>query len=383
LQDIMHREDPTRLVTTGNDRIYADGNPARLEFLKTLDVVGYNYVDRWHERRELYATTDRHDHPEWKMIGTESSSLGGLRANYSLGPDSATARASYTFQMIRPAQLWKFVSSHDYYAGDFMWTGFDYLGESRWPSKGASSGPIDLAGFPKDGFYFYQSQWSSRNVLHLFPHWNWKGREGQTIPVIAYTNCQVVELFLNGRSMGEKRLEFPRQGTAGGWNTYARPQVQPTTTDLHLSWDVPYAPGVLRAVGKRDGRDCATVERRTAGAPASIRLSVDRDTIDAVPGDVAHFKVEILDADGVVVPTADNLVRYAIEGGRIVATDNGNPRDLTPFQSTERRTFNGLGLVIAKSDNAGRLRLTAVADGLRGATIDVQVRRGNPSPTLD
>jgi beta-galactosidase len=382
LQDIIHREDPTRLVTTGNDQIYADRTPARLVFLNTLDVVGYNYVDRWHERRELYATADRHDHPEWKMIGTESGSLSGVRGAYSLGPDSAAVRPSYTFQMIRPEQLWKFVSTHDYFAGDFMWTGFDYLGETFWPSKGASSGPIDLAGFPKDAFYFYQSQWTSRPVLHLFPHWNWKEREGQLIPVIAYTNCQVVELFLNGRSMGEKRLEFPRQGTSGGWNTYARPQVPPTTSDLHLTWDVPYAPGVLRAVGKRDGKDCSSAEVRTAGAPASIRLSVDRDTIAALPGDVAHFTVEIIDADGVLVPTADNLVRFTIEGGRIVATDNGNMRDLEPFQSSQRRTFNGLALAIAKADKPGHLRVTASADGLRGATVDVQVRRGTPIPTL-
>jgi beta-galactosidase len=382
LQDIIHREDPTRPVTTGNDRIYADGNPARLPFLNTLDVVGYNYVDRWHERRELYATPDRHDHPEWKMIGTESSSLGGVRGAYSLGTDSAAVRPNYTFRMIRPEQLWKFVSSNDYYAGDFMWTGIDYLGETNWPSKGASSGQIDLAGFPKDAFYFYQSQWTSRPVLHLFPHWNWTGREGQLIPVIAYTNCQAVELFLNGRSMGEKRLEFPRQGTSGGWNTYTRPQVNPTTTDLHLTWDVPYAPGVLRAVGKRDGKDCSSVEVRTASAPASIRLSVDRDTIDALPSDVAHFTVEILDANGVVVPMADNLVRFTIDGGRIVATDNGNMRDLEPFQSSQRRAFNGLALAIVKADTPGRLRLTASAEGLRGATIEVHVRRGTPIPTL-
>lgn len=382
LLDIIHREDPTRPVTTGNDQIYADGHPALPAFLNMLDVVGYNYVDRWHERRELYATPDRHDHPEWKMIGTESSSLGGVRGGYSLGPDSALARPNYTSPMVRPEQLWKFVSTHDYYAGDFMWTGFDYLGESRWPSKGASSGPIDMAGFRKDAFYFYQSLWLSRPVLHLLPHWNWTGREGQLIPVVAYTNCEVVELFLNGRSVGEKRLEFPRAGTSGGWNTYERPQVNPTTADLHLTWDVPYAPGVLRAVGRRDGKECATTEVRTAGAPVSIRLTVDRDTIDALPSDVAHVTVEILDKDGVLVPSADNLVRFTIEGGRILATDNGNLRDLEPFRSTQRRAFNGLALAIAKADAPGRLRVTASADGLRGATVNVQVRAGTAIPAI-
>ena len=223
LQDIIHREDPSRLVTTGNDRIRAGNGPARLEFLETVDVVGYNYVDRWNERRERYAADDRHAHPNWKMIGTESSSLSGTRGGFSLGPDSSVPRADYTARMMRPEQLWKFVSLNDYYAGDFMWTGIDYLGESQWPSKGAGSGPIDMAGFPKDAFYFYQSQWTARPVLHLFPHWNWPRREGQTIPVIAYTNCQAVELFLNGRSLGEAaRVPAARGTTSSGTSTRAR-----------------------------------------------------------------------------------------------------------------------------------------------------------------
>ena len=382
LQDIIHREDPSRPVTTGNDRIRAGNGPARLEFLETVDIVGYNYVDRWNERRERYAADDRHAHPNWKMIGTESSSLSGTRGGYSLGPDSSVPRADYTARMMRPEQLWKFVSLNDYYAGDFMWTGIDYLGESQWPSKGAGSGPIDMAGFPKDAFYFYQSQWTARPVLHLFPHWNWPRREGQTIPVIAYTNCQAVELFLNGRSLGEKRLEFPRQGNDKQWNQYARPVVNPTTTDLHLSWDVPYAPGVLHAVGKREGRACATADVRTAGAPATLRLTVDRDTIDAVPADVAHVKVEVLDANGILVPDAASPVRFAVDGGRLVATDNGELRDLTPFASAERRAFHGLVLAIVRADRPGRLRVSASADGLRGGTIEIVARRGTPPPAL-
>ncbi len=383
LVDIIHREDPTRLVTTGNDKIYADNGPARVEFLNALDVVGYNYIDRWHERRELYNTADRHDHPEWKTIGTESSSLsGGMRGTYSLGADSTRVQPSYAFQMIRPEQLWKFVASHDYYAGDFMWTGIDYLGETQWPSKGASSGPIDMAGFRKDAFYFYQSQWTTQPVLHLMPHWNWPGREGQLIPVIAYTNCSSVELFLNDRSMGEKRLEFPRQGTSGGWNTYARPQVMPTTSDLHLSWDVPYAPGVLRAVGKREGKECSSTEVRTAGAPASMRVRVDRDSITSSAGDVAHVTVEIVDANGTLVPTADNIVHFRLTGGEVVATDNGNLRDLEPFASPDRHAFNGMALLIARSAAPGRIRIDVSADGLKGSSVDVDVRAGPPIPTI-
>ena len=382
LQDIIHREDPSRLVTTGNDRIAAGDGPAKPEFLATMDVVGYNYVDRWRERREHYAEQDRHEHPEWKMIGTESAALAGVRGNYSMGPDSTRVQASYTYQMIRPEQLWRWVSLHDYFAGDFTWLGIDYLGESNWPVKGSSSGQIDMAGFPKDAFYWYQSQWTDRPMLHLLPHWNWPGREGQPVPVIAYTNCPVVELFLNDRSMGEQRMEFPRQGNSTSWQTYARPVANATTADLHLTWSVPYAPGTLRAVGKRGGQDCATAEVRTAGRPAAIRLTVDRDTIAAQPGDVANVTVTIVDANGVMVPTANDVIHFAADGGRIIATDAGNVRDLESFASPARRAFNGLALAIARADQPGRLRVSAMADGLASATIDVVVRRGVPVPTL-
>jgi beta-galactosidase len=264
LIDIFHREDPTRPVTTGNDNIVADGRPATLAFLNALDVVGYNYVDRWHERRELFAEQDRHDHPEWKMIGTESGSIfQSFDERYSLGDDSSVVRPNYTSGMVQAERLWKWITLHDYFAGNFMWTGIDYLGESTWPFKGFASGAIDIIGHPKDSYYLYQSLWTDRPVLRLFPHWNWPGREGQVIPVLAYTNCNSVELFLNGRSIGEKRFEFPAQGTSGGWNTYAQPVVRATTSDLHLSWDVPYEPGVLRAVGKR----------RTARWPARSRCA--------------------------------------------------------------------------------------------------------------
>src|ERR1041384_4839427 len=269
LLDILHREDPTRPVTTGNDNIAADGHPATLAFLNALDIVGYNYVDRWHERRELFAAQDRHDHPEWKMIGTESGSIfESFDERTSLGGDPSVPHPNYTSGMIQAERLWKWVELHDYFSGDFMWTGIDYLGESTWPFKGFSSGALDITGYPKDAYYLYQSLWTSAPVLHLFPHWTWPGREGQVIPVLAYTNCNFVELFLNGRSLGEKRLEFPAQGTSGGWNTYAAPRVNATTADLHVSWDVPYQPGVLRAVGKRrDGTRACEAEVRTAGPP--------------------------------------------------------------------------------------------------------------------
>ncbi len=268
LIDVCHQVDPTRPVTQACDNIAADGGATKLGFLNGLDIVGYNYVDRWHERRELYYSIDRHDHPNWKMIGTESeSNSGGIRGDYSLDKDSSSINPNYNFRMIDVEQLWKFVNVHDYVIGDFMWTGIDYLGESFWPYKNWPFGVLDLCGFKKDGYYFYQSQWTKKPMLHLFPHWNWEGREGQIIPVLCYTNCNEVELFLNGKSYGEKRIEFPRQGHSGAWNKYANPVVNPTTADLHLEWDIPYEPGTLKAVGKIDGKIVCTEELRTTGEP--------------------------------------------------------------------------------------------------------------------
>ncbi len=384
LVEIFHREDPTRPVTTGNDNIAADGHPATLDFLNAEDIVGYNYVDRWHERRELFAAQDRHDHPEWKMIGTESGTIfQSFDEQYSLGPDSALVRPNYDHGMLEAERRWKWVTLNDYFAGDFMWTGIDYLGEATWPFKGFGSGVMDITGRPKDSYYLYQSLWTDRPVLHLFPHWNWPGRNGQVIPVLAYTNCNSVELFLNGRSLGEKRLEFPAQGTSGGWNTYAQPVVNPTTNDLHLSWDVPYEPGVLKAVGKRrDGTPACDAEVRTAGPPVSIRLTTDRDTVNTTSGDVALVAFEIIDSAGTVVPTAGDLVRFAVSGGSVLALDNADLRDLEPYGKDQRHTFNGRGLVILAASRPGVLRLTASVDGLAPASVALHVVRGVALPSI-
>jgi beta-galactosidase len=301
----------------------------------------------------------------------------------SLGTDPAIVRPNYTSGMIQAERRWKWIAMHDYFAGDFMWTGVDYLGESFWPFKGFGSAPVDITGRPKDSYYFWQSQWTNRPVLHLLPHWNWPGREGQTVPVLAYTNCNIVELFLNGRSLGEKRYEFPAQGTSGGWNSYALPVVNATTGDLHLSWDVPYQPGVLRAVGKgRDGAACATAEVRTALAPAAIRLSADRDTVTTGPGDVALVRVEVVDSAGNVVPTADTEVRFTVSGGSIVALDNADLQNHDAYRSDRRRTFEGRELAIIRATQPGPLGLTARADGLREATVTIAVRAVGAPPAV-
>ncbi|MBN2001162.1 DUF4982 domain-containing protein [candidate division KSB1 bacterium] len=374
LQDICHREDPTRPVTLGCDNIAADGGSTTLEFLNTLDIVGYNYVDRWHERREHYFSIDRFNHPGWKKIGTESVSLSGIRGEYDLGDDPQVVSFRMPRSLIRVQELWKTVTLNDYVIGDFMWTGIDYLGEAFWPFKHAPAGAVDICGFPKDAYYFYQSQWCEKPVIHLFPHWNWPDRLGQIIPVFCYTNCTEVELFVNEKSYGAKRIEFPRQGNSGSWMHYDRPKIRATTGDLFLTWDVPYEPGIVKAVGKRDGKIVYTQKIRTTGKPAAIRLNIDRPKIKADGRDVVHFTVEIVDDEGNVVPTANNLVQFSVTGaGRLLGVDNGDPRDHHSYRLNERNVFHGLCLVIVKSNGAeGKIRLTAVSEGLKQATVEIE-----------
>ena len=377
----FHREDPTRPVTTANDEIAADNGSARVPFLKMLDIVGYNYMDRWHERRELFTSVDRHDHPDWKMVGTESVSIPGVRGQAPSLP-----------AVIRAEQLWKFVSLHDYIIGDFMWTGIDYLGESRWPNKNAGSGVIDLCGFPKDGYYFYQSQWTDKPMIHLCTDWNPAGKEGKVIPVIAFTNCDSVELFVNGKSFGIKCLQFPRPGNSGAWNKYDQKPVGITTGDLHLEWDVPYEAGMVKAVGRKGGRIVDEQTIHTTGAPAAIRLTADRNNIQADGRDVAQVKIEVLDKDGNPVPDAGNNIVLSVEGaGHLIGLDNGDPMDHTPMKSNRRNVFHGLALGVIQSmaqpsgrssaqpsgrfsAASGVIRVQANSPGIAGAAIEIRTQ---------
>lgn len=271
-------------------------------------------------------------------------------------------------------QLYKFVSTYDYVAGDFMWTGIDHLGEARWPMKGSSSGIIDTCGFKKEGFYFYQSQWIEAPVLHLFPHWNWKGKEGQIIPVTCYTNCDTVELFLNDRSFGVKGYEFPRLGMELRWgNLPDRAKVLRTTADLHLSWDVPYEPGTLRAVGVKAGKVVSTATVSTTGEAATIALSADRSTITADGRDVAHFVAQILDEKGRIVPDGDYELLFNLQGeGRLIGIDSGDPRSHEDYKSNRRRAFHGLALAIVQSTGKpGSIQMTAVSPSLKSAVAKV------------
>ncbi len=390
LMTIFHREDPTRPVTAACDQIAAQPKAAPVEFLSTLDIVGYNYADRWRERRELYYSIDKAAHPNWRMIGTESSGMGGQRGDYrgfvpdAPGPAATTQTAApfgwrgygRGFPGLDTEELWKFVRIHDYVAGDFMWTGIDYLGEAGGGVRGASSGVLDSCGFPKDGYYFYQSQWTETPMLHLFPHWNWEGREGQFLPVACYTNCDSVELFLNGKSVGIKGYTFPRYGMQGRYGQYGPGTVDRvrTTDDLHLAWDVPYEPGTLKAVGTKAGKVAVEAELTTAGAPAAIGLSADRTTIHADRRDVSHITVKVLDAQGRMHPNADNAITFEIQGdGRLIGVDNGNMADMAAdFKGKLLKASHGMCLAIVQSTaQPGKISLSATSPGLKPATVTI------------
>jgi beta-galactosidase len=380
LVDMVHREDPTRPATSACDLIAtspAANGPTQEGFLDALDLVGYNYVDRWAERRTKYFEIDRELHPDRIVYGSEDTSMGSIRGEYSLETERpGFYRGPYYSSMFRAEQLWEFARTHDYVLGHFAWTGIDYLGEARWPNKNSSSGLIDLCGFPKDGYYYHQSQWTDAPMVHLFPHWNWEGHEGEVLPVICYTNCDSVELFVNGKSWGVKSYLYAHQGLDRSQGFFQRhaPKVWPTTGDRHVRWDVPYEPGTLRVVGRRDGEVVCEQEIVTAGAPARLALAVDPETIAADGREVVHVTVRVLDAEGNLCPKADDQVQFAVEGaGRLIAVGNGNPASHKPFQAGERHAFNGLCLAIVQSDgDAGEIQVTATAEGLEGDRVTVE-----------
>jgi beta-galactosidase len=237
----------------------------------------------------------------------------------------------------------------------FIWTGFDYLGEPtpyEWPSRSSYFGIVDLAGFPKDVYYMYKSEWTKDPVLHIFPHWNWK--MGQRIDVWAYTNCDEVELFLNGKSVGVRKK-------AGD--------------QLHLMWRLSFEPGTLKAVGRK-GSEVLIDEVKTPGQAAKIVLEPDRKVISADGRDLSFVTVKVLDDQGTVVPDADNMIHFKISGeGRIAGVDNGCETDLEPFKANYRKAFNGLALVVVQSaEKAGKINLEASSDKLKPSTIVIETK---------
>jgi beta-galactosidase len=357
--------DSTRPVTSAlNDPV--PSNP--LFRSGALDLIGNNYsIDKYPDFPKNF--------PGKKFIATETVSALATRGHYDMPSDTIRrwpTRWDIPFNTGNPdntcsaydncsapwgsthEETWKVMKKYDFLSGMFIWTGFDYIGEPTpygWPSRSSYFGIIDLAGFPKDVYYMYQSEWTDKPVLHLFPHWNWK--KGDTVDVWAYTNCEEVELFLNGQSLGTKK----KVGDA-----------------LHLMWKVPFTPGTLKAVGRTEGKEILTQEIKTAGAPAKIVLEADRNVISADGKDLSFVTVKVLDEAGTLVPNADNLIHLSVSsGGRIVGVDNGLQTSHESFKAHDRKAFNGLCLsVIQSTEKAGRITLEARSDGLKESSIVIE-----------
>ena len=366
LVDIVKKLDPTRPVTIGNNETEPSNHIFRSG---AVDIIGFNYHENnWVNFHEKF--------PNQKLIITESTSALMSRGYYEMPSDSMNIwpeRWDKPFD--RPIHhcssydnchvpwgsthedTWKLVKNYDHISGMYLWTGFDYLGEPTpfwWPSRSSYFGAIDLAGFPKDIYYMYQSEWTDKDVLHIFPHWNW--REGQTIDIWAYyNNADEVELFLNGESLGKRAKE----------------------KDIyHAFWRVPYQKGTLKAISYKNGKEILTKEIKTTGDPVSIRLIADRQIIAADGKDLSFVTVEVMDADGNPVPVADNLISFSIDGnGVITGTDNGDPTDSNSLKKPSRKLFSGKALAIVQSNKkSGKIILKAKSEGLKEATIEITTK---------
>jgi len=353
LADICHREDPTRMVTSGVNKM---GQAIANGFTKALDVVGMNYF------------TGQYNEQKGKLlVASETSSALSTRGEYGLqlksdGKLNINMRPNnecVSYDLDRPGwgctaeESLLFIKRAPWVAGEFVWTGFDYIGEPTpygWPSRSSYFGIIDLAGFPKDRYYLYQSQWSDKPVMHLLPHWNWKGFEGKEIPVWCFTNADSVELFLNGKSLGSKDCKDGKS--------------------LHLEWKVPYAAGVLKAVGKKGGQTL-TEEVHTAGEPAKLVLRPDRTKLAADGTDLSYVEVSVVDQDGNLCPNADNLISFGLTGpGCVAGVDNGDPTNHEPFKGIQHKTFHGLCLAVIQAGRTpGEIRLSATAPGLQAQPV--------------
>jgi beta-galactosidase len=366
LVQIIKSIDTTRPVTAG----LSEWNPQKNFMYQSgaLDVVGLNY------HQEVYADFPKH-YPGEKFIATENMSALATRGHYDWPSDSTylwpakspqkyveNGNPDYTVSAYDQVaaywgstheQTWKIIKKYPYLSGLFVWTGFDYLGEPTpypWPARSSYFGIIDLAGFPKDVYYMYQSEWTDKPVLHLFPHWTHK-QSGKPVDVWAYyNNADEVELFLNDRSLGVKRKQ---------------------PDDLHVMWRVPFAPGTLMAVSRKDGKTVMTRKISTAGAPVKIELSADRRTIKADGKDLSYVTIRIVDKDGNLVPDANNLVEISIAGaGSLAATDNGYQADTSTFKSNKRKCWKGTALAIIRSaEKKGNITLRVAARGVTPAVL--------------
>ena len=353
IYDTIKRLDPTRPVTAAmsrNDDTWGKG------LSLTVDVQGCNYSNNMFD--------DYHKaHPDHPMICTEETGSGTTRGIY-IDDEEKAYKSSYASNV---EHGWPATAERAFMSGAFIWTGFDYRGEPwpyEWPAISAQFAFMDTSGFPKDDYYYYKANWSDETVLHIFPHWNWIGEkeEGETIEVRSYSNCDRVELFLNGETYGVREMV-------------------PTS---HAKWDVKWKPGVLLAKCYQGNEVVATKKVETTGNPASVVLLPDRTTINADGEDVSLVAVKIVDSEGRTVPTADNEVTFEINGpGEILGVGNGNPGSLEPDKASKRKAFNGLCMALVQSKtDLGSIKLTAISPGLETAVAEIEARKSLIRPRV-
>lgn len=364
LQDLCHRFDPTRPVTQGMDQAEAALNSG---FAQVMDVPGFNYRVHKYDKniRQL---------PKGFLLGSETASTVSSRGVYKFPVEVSDSKtypdgqcSSYDVEYCPWSNLpdddWQMQDDRDYVIGEFVWTGYDYLGEPSpydeyWPSRSSYFGICDLAGLPKDRYWLYRSHWRNDSpTLHLLPHWTWPGREGETTPVYCYTSYPSAELFVNGKSQG-RIVKNPN-----------------TRLDRYrLRWNnVKYEPGELRVVAYNyDGTVADTQTVRTAGAPAHIVLKADRTTLNPAEDDLAFVTVSLTDRDGNPCPTASNLIKASVKGaGSLRATCNGDATSLVPFTSDCMPLFNGEMVIVVGTKGKGNITLTVSAEGLPDATLTI------------
>jgi beta-galactosidase len=337
--------DPSRLVTLAMNNGWGQGAS------DVVDVQGCNYsnprIDAFHQQ-----------FPKQPVMGSETASTVCTRGIYENDPRHGYVSAydlNFPPWAATAETWWKFYDERPFLAGGFAWTGFDYRGEPtpyNWPCISSHFGIVDTCGFAKDNYFYYQAWWGAKPVLHLFPHWNWAGKEGKEISVWCHSNQDSVELFLNGVSLGSQKVE----------------------RNTHLEWKVKYAPGVIEARGTKNGQVVLTEKRETTGAPAQLLLRPDRSSISADGEDVSCVAVEVQDAQRRMVPTASNEISFAVSGpGKIIGVGNGDPSCHESDKASQRSAFNGLCMVFVQATKEpGEIRVQASAVGLADASAAIQ-----------
>lgn len=362
LAGIVRDLDKTRPVTTGN-------NEVKNNFLiksGALDLIGFNY------NHGEFAKFPQ-NFPSQKFIATETTSALATRGHYDMPSDSVRHwpiswdklftqgnkdNTVSAYDHVRTPwgstheETWKEIRKHEYLSGMFIWTGFDYLGEPTpymWPSRSSYFGVVDLAGFPKDVYYMYKSEWTKQSVLHLFPHWNWVPE--QVVDLWAYyNNADEVELYVNGVSKGVKS----KKGD-----------------EIHVMWRVPFEAGTVKVVSRKSGKEVLVQEVKTTGVPARIVLEADRTTIKPDGRDLSFVTVKVVDSNGNVVPYADNQIEFSVSGNAfITGVDNGDPTSHESFKAKSRKAFHGMALVVLQSTGKkGQIAIEATSYGLKGTSL--------------